>query len=510
MVTTLVQQYFGASAQRFPAKLAVSCAGDAVTYGDLERRSNARARELVRRGARRGDFVPVFLPKSLHAIEAILSILKADCAYVPLDAASPGPRIESILAATRARQVVVDDASEARLRSLCPAAAGLDLVNLDRAPAESDAPVTCANLSIDVAYVLFTSGSTGTPKGVLISHQMIVDYIEWCVATYAIDDRDVVANHAPLHFDNSTFDLYTAWKAGASLHLVHDDLNLMMPRLIGWLRERGVTVFFCVPSVLGILLKSGRLAPDSFPALRHVIAAGEVLPPEVVRRWMQLYPHVQFANMYGPTEITVDCTYHAIREIPEPDAAAIPIGRPRRNMEVFVRREDGTLSTEPGAEGEIVVRGASVSYGYLNDPDRTREAFVQNPRHDLFHDPLYCTGDLARIAPDGSLLFIGRRDQQIKFLGHRIELGEIESALRRIDGVLEAVAVFHDAPAIDDKCIGALLVLAPGTREADVAAALQGRLPSYMIPARIRSASDMPRTPNGKSDRKRAAEILFG
>jgi acyl-coenzyme A synthetase/AMP-(fatty) acid ligase len=178
-------------------------------------------------------------------------------------------------------------------------------------------------------------------------------------------------------------------------------------------------------------------------------------------------------------------------------------------MEVFVRRADGTLSDAPGAEGEIVVRGASVAYGYLNDPERTRAAFVQNPRHDLFPDRLYCTGDLGRIGPDGSIYFIGRRDQQIKYMGNRIELGEIESVLLKIDGVLEGVVVFNDSPVVDEKCIGALVVLAAGTDKKDVAAALQAKLPGYMVPRKIAVAAEMPRTPNGKSDRKIAWGIVF-
>jgi D-alanine--poly(phosphoribitol) ligase subunit 1 len=259
-----------------------------------------------------------------------------------------------------------------------------------------------------------------------------------------------------------------------------------------------------------ILLKSGKLAPGCFPALRHVIAAGEVLPPEVVRQWMELFPHVRFANMYGPTEITVDCTYHAIRELPDPDATAIPIGKPRRNMEVLVLREDGTLADAPGSEGEIVVRGQSVAYGYLGDPERTAAAFVQNPRHALYHDPLYRTGDLGRIGADGSFWFIGRRDQQIKYMGNRIELGEVESVLLKVDGVMEGVVVFHDSPVVEEKCIGALVVLAPGASKEQVAAALQQRLPGYMVPRKIAVAAEMPRTPNGKSDRRVALEQLFG
>lgn len=506
---TLVQQWVDASARRFPDKVAVACRDQSISYGALDRATNAFARHLAARGLGRGSFVPIFVPKGINAIKAILSVLKADCAYVPIDVTTPARRLADVLAATGARVVLTDRGSEAKLRELLPDASGLTIVDLDETPAASDAPIEYRNLSIDVAYTLFTSGSTGTPKGVLISHDMILDYIEWCVETYDLSDRDVVANHAPLYFDNSTFDLYTAFKTGASLHLVHDELNVVMTKLVPWLQQREITTFFCVPSVMTILEKSGRLVPGAFPKLRHVIAAGEVLHPDVVRRWMELYPHVRFSNMYGPTEITVDCTFHSIAEVPGPDATAIPIGKPRRNMEVFVRCEDGSLADAPGSEGEIVVRGRSVSYGYLNDPERTRAVFFQNPRHDLFPDRLYATGDLARIAPDGSFLFLGRRDQQIKYMGNRIELGEIEAMLLKASGVVDGVVLFHDAAAAADKCIGALVELQPGATKAAVLAELQERLPGYMVPRKIGVAAALPRTPNGKADRRAAFDLLF-
>lgn len=506
---TLVQQYFTESARRVPDQIAVACRDESVTYGALDRATNAHARDLIERGLSRGSFVPIFIPKSVNAIKAILSVLKADCAYVPIDVTTPARRLADILAATRARFVLVDRTSAARLRELLPDAA-VTIVDLDDAPAASDAPIECRNLSIDVAYTLFTSGSTGTPKGVMISHDMILDYIDWCVETYALTEQDVIANHAPLYFDNSTFDLYVAFKTGASLHLVDDELNAMLTRLVSWLQKREITTFFCVPSVMTILEKSGRLKPDAFPKLRHVIAAGEVLQPDVLRRWMELYPHVQFTNMYGPTEITVDCTFHVVAAPPGPDATVIPIGKPRRNMEVFVRQPDGSLADAPGSEGEIVVRGRSVSYGYLNDPERTRAAFFQNPRHDLFPDLLYATGDLARIDPGGAFVFLGRRDQQIKYMGNRIELGEIEAMLLKADGVIDGVVLFHDSPVAADKCIGALVQLQPGATKAAVLADLQQRLPGYMVPRKITITDDLPRTPNGKADRRAAFDIVFG
>ena len=508
-MTTLVQDYFDASVKRFPDKPAVRCKDESITYAELDALSNAQARALQAVGLRRGSFVPFFMKKSVSSMKAMLSILKADCAYVPLDVGTPAHRIREILASTRARLVIVDRNTGPKLRELCgELAENLVVFDIDAQAQGSAAPLDYENLSIDVAYTLFTSGSTGKPKGVMISHQMIVDYIEWCVETYSLTDRDVIANHAPLYFDNSTFDIYCAFKTGATLHLVHDELNLIMMKMIPWLQQREISVMFVVPSVLAILDKSGRLAPDAFPKLRHVIAAGEVLPTEVARRWMTLYPHIQLTNMYGPTEITVDCTYHVISELPAADAV-IPIGKARKNMEVFARLEDGTLSKRPGDVGEIVVRGASVAYGYLGDAERTQAAFIQNPSHDVFHDPLYCTGDLARIAPDGSFQFIGRKDQQIKYMGNRIELGEIEAALLRLPDVAEAVVVFNDSPVVEEKCIGALLCLTSGTKE-QVVVELAKQLPGYMVPRKLAVAGELPRTPNGKADRKEALRILFG
>lgn len=504
----LVQDYFSESAARNPDKIAVTCRDDEISYAELDARSNALARHLQNRGLARGSFVPFFIEKSINSIQAILSILKADCAYVPLDTRSPPERLLAILENTGAKHLLVD----ARTGDKLPDAvteSGIEIVNIDAVPEVSAKPLDYQNISIDIAYVLFTSGSTGTPKGVMISHDMILDYIDWCVETYKLDNNDNIANHAPLYFDNSTFDLYTSFKAGGTLHLVHDQLNIIMSKLVPWLQKRQISCFFCVPSVLTILLKSGKLQADSFPAMRHIIAAGEVLPPLIVQEWMKLYPEVQFTNMYGPTEITVDCTFHVINETPNDGSIPIPIGRSRRNMEVFVRKDDGSLSKEPGDVGEISVRGRSVSYGYLGNEERSRQAFIQNPEHNRFHDQIYLTGDLGRILDDGAIEFMGRRDHQIKYMGNRIELGEIEAAMLSLDGVSEAIAVFNDSPIVEEKCIGALLCGSSKLSRDKLAAELKDLLPPYMMPRRILIADDLPRTPNGKADRKAALEKVF-
>lgn len=506
---TLIQEYFSQSAQKFPHKVAVSCADQSVSFDVLDKFTNAFARHL-QDFILRGDLVPFFLPKSIESIKSILSVLKADCAYIPIDINSPAQRLAAILTAANAKLLIVNSQSELLFKQLLPDH-GIRLINIDRFTPDNTAPLAYKNLSIDLAYVLFTSGSTGIPKGVMIPHKAIIDYIDWCTETYQLTDADIIANHAPLYFDNSTFDLYTAFKTGSTLHLVHEELNAVIPLLVKWLNEREISTFFCVPSVLTLLLKSRRLKEDSFPKLRHLICAGEILPPEILAEWMQRYPHIQFTNMYGPTEITVDCSFHVIHQTPQDLAQPIPIGKARKNMELLVRTAEGNLSSTIGAEGELLVRGSSVAYGYLDDSERTNKVFIQNPTHNLFHDPLYCTGDLVRINEQGDFIFLGRADDQIKFLGYRIELGEIESQLRIIVGVEEGIVVFNNTTEESKRELGALVSLTRDFTLEDLRDNLKLRLPAYMLPTKLVAFNqEFPRTPNGKYDRKQARRIVFG
>ena len=294
---------------------------------------------------------------------------------------------------------------------------------------------------------------------------------------------------------------------------MHEELNAVLPFLVKWLSERKISIFFCVPSVLSMLHKSRRLKPDSFPALKHLIAAGEVLPPAVTAEWMKLYPHVTFTNMYGPTEITVDCSYYTIPTPPGPECTSIPIGKARPNMDLLIRVEDGRIINAPdtGIEGELLVRGLSVAYGYLGDTERTKQVFIQNPHHNLFHDLLYCTGDLVRVDQAGNFIYLGRMDTQIKFMGYRIELGEIESIIGTIDGVEEVVVVYNNSSDESQKIIAALISLKANYLLAQVQTTLKARLPGYMVPAIIQeTTADFPRTANGKYDRKSILTLLCG
>jgi len=508
---TLVQQYFTESSRKFPSKEAIVCNGNSLSYSEAEKFSNSFARFLQKNGAARGALVPFFMKKSENSILSILSILKADCAYVPVDINSPAQRLLAIIKATDASIIIVDNDSKLQIESLLSEEDRPILLNISEFEPVNTDPLDYQNLSIDIAYVLFTSGSTGVPKGVMIPHKAIIDYIEWCVETYALSENDIISNHAPLYFDNSTFDLYTSFKSGATLHLIHDELNAVLPRLIKWLTEYKITTFFCVPSVLTLLLKSRRLKPESFPDLRHIICAGEVLPPDVLRMWMEMYPSIQFTNMYGPTEITVDCSYQIINKIPEEGALSIPIGKARNNMELFIRNEDGELTKEINIKGELLVRGTSVAYGYLGDEEKTKKTFIQNPNNSLFHDPLYCTGDLVQMNENGEFIYLGRADDQIKYLGYRIELGEIEASLTSVVQVVEGVVVFGKRSELDDHEIGALVSMKDSMDIAELKQILLGKLPGYMVPTTIKIfEGEFPRTANGKYDRKSITNEVFG
>lgn len=506
---TLVQEYFSRSAARTPDKVAVACRGDRATFAEIEAQTNAFARQMKAAGVERGRFVPYFMAKGVGSIRSMLSILKADCAYVPVDVKTPKERLEGILKSANATHVLVDDASAPLVPALLGEDHGLILLNVDQITEADTSPLEYANISRDVAYVLFTSGSTGTPKGVMISHQSIRDYIDWCVRTYALEGDDVIANHAPLHFDNSTFDLYCAFSTGATLQLMHDELNKVFQSLVTWLEEREVTTIFVVPSILTILLKTGLVTKDSFPKMRRIICAGEVLPPDVLREWMHMFPRVQFTNMYGPTEITVDCTYYIVPEPPAEDAEYVPIGKARTNMELFLRDDDGVHPVAPGREGELLVRGISVSYGYLNNPERTEAAFIQNPMNPYFPDTLYCTGDRVRVAEDGNLLFLGRKDHQIKYMGNRIELGEIEAALMKVEGVKEAVVVFNDSPVAEQRAIGAMVAVKEGVRRPHLINGLKTFVPPYMLPKKWVIVDQIPRGGSSKLDRKAVEAQVF-
>jgi amino acid adenylation domain-containing protein len=524
-VTTLLQDYATRQAEQRPDATALVMGEVRMTYAELEEASNRLARLLREAGCRRGDRVCIFQPKSVEAIVGMHGALKADCAYVPIDVASPAPRLAKIIESAGPR-VLLASASQERLVEQTLAAAELPerpLIGVVDAEREATAveasfgrsdwerlpgdPVRGENDERDPAHLLFTSGSTGTPKGVVITHANVTAFVEWATAYFGTSPGDRISGHPPLHFDLSTFDIYGTFLAGAELHLVPPALNLMPHRLADFIRESELTQWFAVPSVFTLMAKFDVLAAGDFPTVERVVWCGEVLPTPILIHWMERLPHARFTNLYGPTEATIASSYYTVPRIPATQTEPIPIGVPCDGEELLVLDEH-LKPVRTGEIGDLYLAGVGLSPGYWRDEEKTRAAFLPDPRSSDPDARIYRTGDLARMTDDGLVHFLGRADSQIKSRGYRIELGEIETALNALDGIRECAVVGADTGGFEGTaiCCAFATEASASLSPPQVRERLLRVLPTYMLPTRWLVLDQLPKNVNGKIDRRSLRE----
>jgi L-proline---[L-prolyl-carrier protein] ligase len=467
-----------------PEATAVVDGSRSLTYGDLDRESRRVAGALAAAGVRPGDRVGLLLPKSLEAVAALYGTLRAGAVCVPLDVESPQARLVS---------VARDAGLAAVVGSPLP-----DVPALELAAASSDAAPAVEVGPDDLAYLLYTSGSTGEPKGVALSHGNVLAFVGWAVDEFGVGPADRLASHAPLHFDLSTFDLFAAASGGAAVVLVPPDARMFPVELARFLRSARITISYSVPSALALLAARGGLDGGTRPdALRAVLFAGDVPPPGPIARLRVLLPEARFCNLYGPTETNV-CTWYELPPYWEARPRPVPIGRPIRGVEVELVDAAG-VPVPSGEVGELVVRGPTVMQGYWGDPAGTAAVLSEDGGARS-----YRTGDLAREDEDGNLVFVGRRDQQVKVRGHRVELGEVEAALAALPGVRECAVV-----AVPDEAAGrrlrAFVAAEDGIAPADLARGLGELLPPHIVPDEFVLCDELPRSATGKVDRRRLA-----
>ncbi len=522
-MTMLLQQGVTAQALARPEATALVFKNTHLTYGALEEASNRLAWQLIAAGCRGGDRVALLMPKMPTAIVAMLGVLKADAIYVPLDPASPPARLARMLQVSDCRCILAAGPVAQSLRDAVAAGALkerplIGWLDEDR-PSEPDLepafrqrdlnsyPATlpaCANTDGDVAHILFTSGSTGVPKGVMITHASVVHFIRWAGAYFGVTHTDRVSQHPPLHFDLSTFDIFGTLWAGAELHLVSPELNLLPHKLAQLIREARLTQWFSAPSVLNMMAKFDVVAQGDFPSLRRVMWCGEVIPTPTLIHWMRRLPHAQFTNLYGPTETTIASSYYTLPRCPIDEREPIPIGRACDAEELLVL--DALLRPVAADDiGDLYIRGAGLSPGYWRDPDKTQCAFLPYPGGTDSRDRIYKTGDLARRGVDGLFYFLGRADTQIKSRGYRIELGEIEAALHSLPALRESAVVAIQSDGFEGWLICCAYVLASDSVVSveNLRKDLTRLLPSYMLPVRWTRLDALPKNTNGKIDRPR-------
>jgi amino acid adenylation domain-containing protein len=490
-----IHELFEAQVARTPDAIAVTFQGEQITYDRLNRQANQLAHHLRTLGVVPDMPVGLCAERSLEIVIGLLGILKAGAAYMPLDPQYPAERLAFMLAdadvsVLLTQAPVRDRLSEPRARVVC-----LDTEQKQWAGASEqnpDAGVTASGL----AYVIYTSGSTGRPKGVLLEHRGLCNVIQAQIRTWDVRPECRVLQFASLSFDASISETFMALASGARLCLAPSEALLPGPPLIRLLRNEGITTLTVSPSVLAAL------PVEPLPRLSTIVLAGEACPAEVVRRWAA---GRRLFNAYGPTEATIWATGAECSN----GTAPPPIGRPIPNMQAYVL--DRHLAPVPmGVPGELHLGGVGLARGYLNQPRLTAEKFIANPFHGAPSARLYKTGDLVRYRPDGNLEFVGRIDDQVKMRGFRIELAEIEAVLTQHPAVQEAAVVVREDPP-GDKRLVAYVAPVPGRTYStgDLRKALRAKLPDYMMPAVFIPLAALPRTVNGKLDR-RALPALDG
>jgi amino acid adenylation domain-containing protein len=490
-----IVSFFEAQVQAAPEATAIIFENEAVSYQTLNERSNRIANYLIKQGVTKETLVAICIERGINMMAGILGILKAGAAYVPVDMDYPKERISYILNDTKAAIVLTSSTGKTNLTDTTATIIGLDN-NQEIQPQSGDN----LNIIIDpnqLAYIMYTSGSTGNPKGVMVEHRSIANYCTGFVNYFGITAADKVLQQASVSFDTMCEEVYPALVTGAKVVIVKeggkdaDDIKHL-------LKEEAITILSATPTVIAYLNKEAGNNNIDTKSLRYIISGGELLQPGFIDN---LYPATKIVNSYGPTEGTVCASYYTIKDI----SKAALIGSPVSNTQIYVTNKSGELSPI-GVPGEICIGGVQVARGYLNQPEPTKEKFINDPYSEEPNARLYRTGDQGRWLADGNIEYLGRIDEQVKIRGYRIEPGEIEQVLLQKTDVRQAV-VLARADKQGTKRLTAYVVMEEAAYDKqELQSYLSERLPEYMVPRLWVRLDSLPLTPNGKTDKRALPE----
>jgi amino acid adenylation domain-containing protein len=490
-----VHELVADQARRTPEAVAVTNGRAQLTYSELDDQAGRLAAYIRERGVGPDVTVGVCLERSVDLVVALLGVLKAGGAFVPLEPDQPRERLAHMIVDAEPRVILTTALAEG---SLPPTTASVVRIDTERDAWMASASLTTTDcVPVNLAYVLFTSGSTGTPKGVMIEHRSLVNQLAWRVNSFRLSPEDRILQKTPLGFDVSLWEFFCPLIAGATLVLLDPGAHRDPARVAEAIRSHGITVVHFSPLMLDAFL--GAAGDGAFDSVRMVLVGGETLPAALARRFFGCFDSgVELRNCYGPTETTVAATSWRCDPSGE---EVVPIGRPVANTQTYVL-DAGCRLVPQGVAGELCIGGVQVARGYMNRPELTAGVFVANPFRP--GERMYRTGDVARHRADGSIEFLGRRDSQVKIRGNRVELGEIEAAMATHPALAAAVAMAWDDPESGDRRLVAYVVPAtqPPPRLAELRDHAVRFLPDPMVPAAFVILDALPLTPNGKIDRR--------
>ena len=501
----VIQEYLEHSASIYADKTAFSDEKRELSFGNLQKRAKEIACFLHGLGLFRRP-AAVFLDKGTSCVEAMMGAVYSGNFYTVLDDYMPQARISRIMHVLCPAVILTDGEHREAAEAFADGAQVIDLDEIGREDVDEQVlgQIREEMTADDTLYVLFTSGSTGTPKGVVISHRAVIHYLDWLGDTFPINETTVFANQTPFYFVMSGLDIYMTIKCGAQCHIAPKQIFSFPMMTLNWMKEHRINTVFWVPSALCLIANLGALPELHLDDLGLVMFGGEVVPSKQLNMWRREYPEADFINMYGPTEMTDICAYYWVKRRID-DAESLPIGKAADHMKLFLLDEENH-EVQPGQIGELCGTGPSLADGYYREPEKTAQVFVENPLYTPdqpeMNRRMYRTGDLAMVDAAGDLIYMGRKDFQIKHMGNRIELGEIETAVSAEEGVASCCCLY------DTEKSRIVLFYTGSREEQELREALKTSLPVYMLPNRVIRLEEMPLNLNGKTDRVKLRDMM--
>lgn len=487
------------TSKKYPEKIAIVENEKKITFKELK--TNALKISIQLPPKIKNQPIVIFLPKGITAVECYLGVLYSGNFYVPVDIKSPEQRLRKIFKDLNPRAILTNNINIEKLKKTTNDSYAI--INIDNQVLnENNKGEKNNTIDSDPIYCIYTSGSTGFPKGVLIPQKAVFDFIQWSEKTYDINSKTIIGNQSPFFFDVSIMDIYLCLKTGAELHIIPEFLFSFPVRLLEYLKQNNINHVIWVPSVLINIANSGALEKIKLPKLKQILFAGEVMPNKYLNTLRKHLPKTSFSNLYGPTEASVISTFYIVnREFKKREP--LPIGNACENTETLIVDKKNNLIKQNGKIGELLIRGSGLAIGYWNNSEMTKKKFVQNPLHNHFKDTVYKTGDLVFYNELKEIVYVGRKDSQIKHSGYRIELSEIENATYEINEIEKSCVEYSS-----EKKQITLFYVSKGIREIMIRKKLSKQIPKYMIPTNYIRLKAIPLNKNGKIDREKLKKMI--